>query len=881
MTDRTVNLQIRASDLSEQAFRSYNQHLARMERNTQEASRSTGGLRSRLDGLNGVLQGMAAAGTIMGAFQGLSALNDVGRQVTAVQNSFTALSGSEAEAARNMEMLRAATHGTVDDLTLMQSSTAMLMQGLAQTGEEAAELTGIATTLGNAVGLSTTDALAQFGQMLRNQSIPMLDNFGLSSGRVRARIEELRAEFPEMSREIAFSQAVMEQADDAINRLGDSVTQNITAFDQVRAGIQNAFQDVGQFISSGIEAGAQLVLIGAALTEDLIEGIETQMQGERVRVEEIGRQIATDLRRGFEDAGAAEDVGEEYIQFVAESAAVDPQFIQREIATLYEQAAQLQQNLLNAPTEEMAAGFRDQIEALYAQIDALQNSAQSTYEVVISAEERRANAIELSRLQAEAFERQSEEAAAAAVERARVELQTAERIRIGQQAGAREFEVYGNMYTRAAEQQAELVRNIEFQNAALERSQAFLGEISATWGTIGQEQREAAQTAGDVFSGFRDALLPVQDAVINTARHVVSLVEEAASLNRATGTVDDLAGAFENVNDAAQDVAASMNEILGISTGGFQAQVVDFLFPAGGLDDEFNNWLELQTGEASPMSQNLENVYGPQFQEVWTTMGEEAASAYLDAVTGALETAGAEGREATDEDIQNALMEAGFVGGGEGMEQAITIDVQPGDTVIGLANQLGMSPEEFMEAIMLGDPRLLQVGQYEIGGGGGGGLIWNPNFGVSGPEEQGDAGFGGGTGMEMFTEQADNIATRFESAAQNVALVDTHITNAADYAVKFADEVTRADSTAITLTANADQVRAQMGKVVDATTEFDSALGDAETRLNGLERAYQIEFMVIANAPESQAALRPLLEEILADVISQNNGREPGGGRDK
>ena len=66
----------------------------------------------------------------------------------------------------------------------------------------------IASRLGDQT-MAVSDRVSDFALMLANQSLPRLDNFGISSGKVRARIEELMSTVAGMTRETAFMQAVM------------------------------------------------------------------------------------------------------------------------------------------------------------------------------------------------------------------------------------------------------------------------------------------------------------------------------------------------------------------------------------------------------------------------------------------------------------------------------------------------------------------------------------------------------------------------------------------------------------------------------------------------------------------------------------------------
>ncbi|MDR0608015.1 MAG: hypothetical protein LBG52_06870 [Candidatus Peribacteria bacterium] len=70
------------------------------------------------------------------------------------------------------------------------------------------------------MGNSATQSMADFAALLANQSLPRLDTFGISSGKVRERIEELMNATAGMTREEAFMTAVMEEGTKSMERLG-------------------------------------------------------------------------------------------------------------------------------------------------------------------------------------------------------------------------------------------------------------------------------------------------------------------------------------------------------------------------------------------------------------------------------------------------------------------------------------------------------------------------------------------------------------------------------------------------------------------------------------------------------------------------------------
>ena len=97
----------------------------------------------------------------------------------------------------------------------------------------------MATQLGSAMGLDATTAMGDFALMLSNQAIPRLDNFGISSGQVRERIDELMAADQNLTREQAFMQAVMEQGETSMAKIGEQSGTTAASMAQVKAQIEN------------------------------------------------------------------------------------------------------------------------------------------------------------------------------------------------------------------------------------------------------------------------------------------------------------------------------------------------------------------------------------------------------------------------------------------------------------------------------------------------------------------------------------------------------------------------------------------------------------------------------------------------------------------
>lgn len=180
-------------------------------------------------------------------------LEDAAR-IDATANTFEHLAASidtTAEALNNE--LSAATDGMVGNLELMQASNQFVAMGLAGTTEEAGKLAEIGTQLGLAFRGDAAAGMEEFALLLANQSIPRLDTFGISAGRVRTRIAELQAETPGLTRETAFLQATMEEAEKTMAKVGDQSQTAAGKLAGVSAHMNDLWTAAKQATAEGLE----------------------------------------------------------------------------------------------------------------------------------------------------------------------------------------------------------------------------------------------------------------------------------------------------------------------------------------------------------------------------------------------------------------------------------------------------------------------------------------------------------------------------------------------------------------------------------------------------------------------------------------------------
>lgn len=262
---------------AEKALEEYRQELGLVDQETKKTSQSVEqGKQSTNQAQMAWLELSAKINIAQQAFQAVAAVArraydaiKEGARLEAVTNTFGSLSESIGETADSLQdKLRTAVRDTVSDMALMEGSNRFIAMGLASTGEEAAELSTIASQLGLAFRGDAVAGMEEFALLLANQSIPRLDTFGISAGRVRARIEELVETVPGMTRETAFMQATMEQARLTMGKIGDQ-TQG-TAGDVAR--LESAVSNLsGSFKAEFAQASAPVVGALADIAQGFVD----------------------------------------------------------------------------------------------------------------------------------------------------------------------------------------------------------------------------------------------------------------------------------------------------------------------------------------------------------------------------------------------------------------------------------------------------------------------------------------------------------------------------------------------------------------------------------------------------------------------------------
>ena len=213
-----------------------------------KASKELGGVGNALQKLGqvGLIAGAAVAGIAAGIGLAAFSMAKDAAKVERTRKTWDNLAKSLGEAGGDIGSLRKATRGMVNDADLMYSSSKLMSMGLAKSNKEAARLLEISTQLGSAMGVDATQAAEDFALMLANQSIPRLDTFGISSGVVRNRIEELMAANSGMTRETAFMTATLEEAEKTLAKVGEQGVGAAADMDRMKVNIGNLKTAIGE-----------------------------------------------------------------------------------------------------------------------------------------------------------------------------------------------------------------------------------------------------------------------------------------------------------------------------------------------------------------------------------------------------------------------------------------------------------------------------------------------------------------------------------------------------------------------------------------------------------------------------------------------------------
>lgn len=278
MANREVTVRVSAQDNFSAVLDRYQREMGQSEQATRRANDANAQATNSFGRLGGAIGGAIAAIGIHQVINFAEDFNELGTQVGIARETFEQLSDSIDPNNTLLERLRENTGGIVDDMSLMSGATRLLSMGLAENSDEVARLTELAVRLGGAMGNDAQTSIENFSLLLANESVLRLDSFGISSARVRQRIDELLASGQALNRSDAFRLAVLEEGGRSLDRLGDAASAAETPLARLQTRIENIAQQGAQNFATGVNATI-------SATEDIVTYFQTETDLNNAAVE--------------------------------------------------------------------------------------------------------------------------------------------------------------------------------------------------------------------------------------------------------------------------------------------------------------------------------------------------------------------------------------------------------------------------------------------------------------------------------------------------------------------------------------------------------------------------------------------------------------------
>lgn len=192
---------------------------------------------------------MAIVSQAMGVVKDLAGkgleLAKLGATAERIEERFAAFAEEVGGAEAMLEAFQEGAGGAASKMEAMQSASQLIQMDLVNTTAEMEELVTIAVRLGDQTQ-TVTQRTENFALMMANQSLPRLDSYGISSGVVRNRIQELQAATEGLTREEAFSIAVREEAGKSLEILGERTVDTAMTFEIMEARMADAKVELGK-----------------------------------------------------------------------------------------------------------------------------------------------------------------------------------------------------------------------------------------------------------------------------------------------------------------------------------------------------------------------------------------------------------------------------------------------------------------------------------------------------------------------------------------------------------------------------------------------------------------------------------------------------------
>ena len=294
---RDITITLKAVDEYSTTLEQFKTDVGGIGTKTRELGNSTKDTNDPLQKLGENLNKAAFAWLGFKGLQVVGDMIDIGQRASIASQTFEALTNKIGGAAENLEKLRQVTGGTVDDQTLLTGANKMLQMGLAGNTDELGKLSEMAVKLGGSMGMDATKAMSDFSLMLANNSIMRLDQFGISSDKVRTNMNRLIDTVGGIGKNEAFKLAVLEEGQKALERLGTAAEAAETPINRLKTNIQNIADNISKDFSTGANS---LVGILEILTGN--NPVQKQQAADKKKAEDDATAIATAYATRYHEA---------------------------------------------------------------------------------------------------------------------------------------------------------------------------------------------------------------------------------------------------------------------------------------------------------------------------------------------------------------------------------------------------------------------------------------------------------------------------------------------------------------------------------------------------------------------------------------------------
>jgi hypothetical protein len=220
----------------------------------------------------GITSALSAIGIGLGAREFVQFAVEADRVATAFnRQSIAALSlaGSQEKLNSLLSTYERVTGGAVSQAESLSAVTRLMAIGMADSTAELERFVTAARGISIAMGGTVGNITNELQLAISNQSIERLDQLGLSSGEVRARIAELQDTTAGLSREMAYQEAIIGLATEKFGELARAAGNGASGMEKLRTAWDNFQLTFGQEAGGGAGGGGGLNIIFEQWASDI------------------------------------------------------------------------------------------------------------------------------------------------------------------------------------------------------------------------------------------------------------------------------------------------------------------------------------------------------------------------------------------------------------------------------------------------------------------------------------------------------------------------------------------------------------------------------------------------------------------------------------